>query len=539
MIKPPLSIGIATLAVLALQTVPVSAYVPDERWTVTSSGATGASGTPITLTWSFAPDGTSIPGEGASELIAYLDGLFNVAATGADFTQRPWFRLFEQSFDRWSELGGITFLYEPSDNGSVLQSSGGVRGVRGDLRLGGAFIDGANGTLAFTWLPNSGDVVVDTGETNFFSNSANNYRALRNTIMHEVGHALGFLHIASSTDALLLEPMINLGIDGPQLDDIRGIHGFYGDALEKTNNGLGNGTYQRATALGPLTTGATLTIGSDAFGGQAVSALETDFVSIANNSDFDFFSFTVASPILLDVMLTPLGGVFNQGPEGSPQSMFDANSRSDLSLDVFASNGTTLLSSANLTGAGGSEVLTDLELSSTGTYFIRVRGNSANVQLYELDLSAAVLSIALAGDFNGDGIVDAADYVVWRNNVGQFGSSLSADGNGDGTVDLADYGIWKANFGRGAGSGSFVIASVPEPNSNTLLSVGALMAMIQFALISGRRMTKMRRLDRLHACDTVRPLSRFVRRRLYTPAGENTDQTPRGSGDSSFRSASV
>ena len=82
MIKPPLSIGILTLAVLALRTVPVVAYVPDERWAVTSSGATGASGTPITLTWSFAPDGTSIPGEGASDLIAYLDGLFNVVAMG-------------------------------------------------------------------------------------------------------------------------------------------------------------------------------------------------------------------------------------------------------------------------------------------------------------------------------------------------------------------------------------------------------------------------------------------------------------------------
>ena len=93
-----------------------------------------------------------------------------------------------------------------------------------------------------------------------------------------------------------------------------------------------------------------------------------------------------------------------------------------------------------------------------------------------------MLSIALAGDYDGDGIVDAADYVVWRNNLGQFGSSLPADGNGDGIVDLADYGIWKTNFGRGAGSGNIVIASVPEPNSNTLLCVGTLTAMIQIAL---------------------------------------------------------
>ena len=115
----------------------------------------------------------------------------------------------------------------------------GVLGMRGDVRIGGAFIDGASGTLAYTWLPNSGDVVIDTGETNFYSNSANNYRQLRNTIMHELGHAFGLLHIESSTDVLLMEPFISTSIDGPQLDDIRGIQGFYGDVLERSQWRLG------------------------------------------------------------------------------------------------------------------------------------------------------------------------------------------------------------------------------------------------------------------------------------------------------------
>ncbi len=514
MIKPAISIGIVAMAVLALRTAPVAAYVPDERWTVTSSGATGASGTPITLTWSFAPDGTSIPGEGASNLISYLDGLFNVTTTGSDVTQRPWFPLFGESFARWSELGGLSFLYEPSDNGTMLQSSAGVRGVRGDVRLGGAFIDGSNGTLAYTWLPNFGDVVVDTGETSFYANSASNYRALRNTIMHELGHALGLLHIESPSDALLMEPIISFGIDGPQLDDIRGIHAFYGDALEKTNNGLGNGTFQRATPLGALTTGSTLAVGSDALGSQAVGPLETDFVSIANNSDTDFFSFTVAAPTLLDVKLTPLGGVFTQGTEGGAPSTFDANSRNDLALAVFAPNGTTTLGSANLTGNGGVEMLTDVELTSPGTYFVRVRGSANNVQLYELELSAALFLIALEGDYNGDGAVDAADYVVWRQSVGQIGSGLAADGNSNGTVDLSDYGIWRANFGNGSGKGNALIAVVPEPHHITLLWIGVLIAA------------------------TVRSPLQSRRRKLCKLADASRDRTPRGSADSWFRSAS-
>lgn len=445
---------------------PVAAYVPDDRWSVTASGTTGTAGTPITLTWSIAPDGANIPGEGASSLVSYFDGLFGVTSGGSDLTQRSWFTYFEQSFDRWSELGSIRFVYEPNDNGSQLQSTAGSLGVRGDVRIGGAFVDGPNGTLAYTWLPNSGDMVIDTGETSFYSNSSNNYRQLRNTVMHELGHAFGLLHIESSTDNLLMEPTINLSFDGPQLDDIRGIQGLYGDVYERSNNGLGNGTAARATNLGSLQLGGTLDVGSDAVGDQFVAATETDFVSIANASDTDFFSFTVASPALLDATLTPLGGVFNQGVEGSgTQSSFNANARNDLALSIFASNGTTLLGTASLAGAGAVESLADIALSTAGKYYARITGATDNVQLYQLLLSATALSTALAGDYNLDGAVDAADFTVWRNSLGRAGANLPADGNGDGVVNAADYTLWKSNFGQSTAGSAGIASAVPEPAS--------------------------------------------------------------------------
>lgn len=74
-----------------------------------------------------------------------------------------------------------------------------------------------------------------------------------------------------------------------------------------------------------------------------------------------------------------------------------------------------------------------------------------------------------AGDFNLDGIVDAADYVVWRNSVGQVGVDLLADADGNGAVDGADYIIWKADYGQtqflasAALSLASVGAVVPEP----------------------------------------------------------------------------
>jgi T5SS/PEP-CTERM-associated repeat protein len=64
----------------------------------------------------------------------------------------------------------------------------------------------------------------------------------------------------------------------------------------------------------------------------------------------------------------------------------------------------------------------------------------------------------LPGDFNVDGKVDAADYVVWRNGLGS-------------TYTQDHYNAWRANFGRTAGSAagatidlpSSAHAAVPEP----------------------------------------------------------------------------
>ena len=62
----------------------------------------------------------------------------------------------------------------------------------------------------------------------------------------------------------------------------------------------------------------------------------------------------------------------------------------------------------------------------------------------------------LAGDFNVDGIVDATDYTVWRNNLGNNSLALGGNGSGTATVVQADYDLWKENFGRsGAGIGDF------------------------------------------------------------------------------------
>jgi hypothetical protein len=92
--------------------------------------------------------------------------------------------------------------------------------------------------------------------------------------------------------------------------------------------------------------------------------------------------------------------------------------------------------------------------------------------------NSLTLSVARA-DFNRNGVVDAADFILWRKTANQIGTGLAADGNGDGKVDDVDYQIWRTNFGGIAGTpaapGGVGGAAVPEPGAAGLLIVaGAL-----------------------------------------------------------------
>jgi hypothetical protein len=74
------------------------------------------------------------------------------------------------------------------------------------------------------------------------------------------------------------------------------------------------------------------------------------------------------------------------------------------------------------------------------------------------------------GDYNGNGAVDAADYVVWRK-----GGPLQNEGVGVGVVDQEDYTFWRSRFGATSGSGAALgTVGVPEPNTITLFALALL-----------------------------------------------------------------
>lgn len=115
--------------------------------------------------------------------------------------------------------------------------------------------------------------------------------------------------------------------------------------------------------------------------------------------------------------------------------------------------------------------------------FISGGSLSALGTIYIDDISAAIIAApVLLGDYNANGIVDAADYTVWRNSLSVTGAGLAADGNGDGMVTQLDYDIWKANFGTTAGGSASTVQNspVPEPTTMLLMLAGTCMVAAAF-----------------------------------------------------------
>jgi hypothetical protein len=279
----------------------------------------------------------------------------------------------------------LTFQYEPNDTGAQIRNDSlaprGQLGVVADMRIGGHSIDGQSGanTLAYNYFPEHGDMVIDTDNTNYFGNTANNLRALRNTVAHEVGHGLGLDHRESSNSNFLMEPFANNSFDGPQFDDIWSLQRGYGDVFEK---GLGNDIFANATDIGTMGIGGQVLIGADA-ADQQVAFTDTDFISIDGDTDTDFLTFTLTDAGLLDLVLDPMGPTYQKGPQGGSQTAFDASSQSDLMFELFASDGVTSLGIAAANGLGFSESLLGLNLLA-GQYFVQVSGNQDVTQLYQL-----------------------------------------------------------------------------------------------------------------------------------------------------------
>ncbi len=93
-------------------------------------------------------------------------------------------------------------------------------------------------------------------------------------------------------------------------------------------------------------------------------------------------------------------------------------------------------------------------------------------------LAAAALPAGVPGDYNSNGVVDAADYVIWRDHLGtSFQLTNEVAGTTPGTVTQEDYTAWRARFGSISSSGAgtaIATSAVPEPSTVVVLMAAIL-----------------------------------------------------------------
>ncbi len=160
-----------------------------------------------------------------------------------------------------------------------------------------------------------------------------------------------------------------------------------------------------------------------------------------------------------------------------------------IDLDVTLTSATTF--NLNITRYGEADDPAPVVTSLTGLAFAGTAGNGTieSLALFNIDApnqgdvffnSLSYENVTgLAGDYNGDGTIDAADYTVWRDTLTAGGTGLLNDPT-PGVVDSTDFDYWKAHYGESsaAGSGSLALQAVPEP-STIWLALLALIGWIQ------------------------------------------------------------
>jgi len=93
----------------------------------------------------------------------------------------------------------------------------------------------------------------------------------------------------------------------------------------------------------------------------------------------------------------------------------------------------------------------------------------------------------IVGDYNANGVVDAADYVLWRKTVGQSGAGLPADGSGNGSVGQEDYDVWAQHFGNTSGSGTGALTADPIAEPITLWPMAVSLVVVAAQRFARRR----------------------------------------------------
>ena len=212
------------------------------------------------------------------------------------------------------------------------------------------------------------------------------------------------------------------------------------DGLLSADSVVGDINVQGGT-VAPGNSPGTLSISGDYIQGAAAT-LQIELGGTVRGDEYD--AMIVSGDVTLDGSLDVLaiGGYAPQAGD-----LFDI-------LDFEPANLSGLFDNVSLPA-----LASDLEWDQTNLYTTG-------------ELLVSLAPSQISGDFNYDGIVDAADYTLWQDNLGLDSSVLNGNGSGGATVVQADYDLWKTHFGQSTAGGSQA-DPVPEP-ATLLLALLAL-----------------------------------------------------------------
>ncbi len=428
-------------------------FIADTKsWLGAGQIGDGNTSRPAVLTYSFPDDGTTWGHTcsgyltGPNDLGARLTGTFTFLDRGREFVR--------SALAAWRSVGGLAYLEvedhaAPLDLDPTHPTTRGDIRIGGWGFGGSAAIP--SGPLAYNALPNSpvaacsgGDMTINTNYFTgaYFNNTTSgNFLYFRNTIGHEHGHGLGYFHTVPCNQTKLMEPQIHTVVSLLSPDEIRGAIRHYGD---RNASGAGNHSSATAKNYGNLTTPAVRSVIERDLGvnGNTV-VVPTQPVTILTEEDW--YTFTLDSTQSVTISAAPtgyapvgsccavgacavttqvnctaawtIGGTCSgtacvgptlpttcsggtsdptwcQGAQSSSCSgttgVINAQNAGNLALELRASNGTTILNSANSSTLGVTEsVVASL---GAGTYYVRVQdaggASSSNqvVQTYDLTI---------------------------------------------------------------------------------------------------------------------------------------------------------
>lgn len=285
----------------------------------------------------------------------------------------------------------------------------------------------AGGTLSVGTLENPGNLILSSGTLQTVGD-----------LTVDVGERLeAFSGMTIETSAGIV------GLDNAGEVSLIGSQANFGAASINQATGEINAINANLTFAGGLTNNGDVNLINSTINGDLVNGPGGSASLLGSNTFNDDLVLTASSNLFIDI---------------TSDTQFDV-----ISVDEEA----TLAGQLNVSLAGGlaptlGQQFTVLSAGNIIDNGLTLGGSAASLFSMSIDSTSVVLeAVGIAGDYNGDLVVDMRDYTLWRDNLGAAAGTLPNDIDG-GVIGEAQYATWQSNFGNSF-SGSLQATPVPEP----------------------------------------------------------------------------